>query len=288
MENPPDAKELSALTKEEWKEYTNSVWNIAEVKDKFHPTVFPAEIPKRLTKLFSFWGETVLDPFGGVGTTAFAAIREGRRAICIDTNPLFVKEMQLRMRREALDLHDLEVRVGDARNLPQIQDNSIDLIVTSPPYWDKIKYGDADGNIGNAESYVDFLNELRRVFEECRRILVPGRKLCLIVANVNQMTDHGLLTFPLSTDITMMLRDIGMMMTTEIIWTKNSPDVGAGRPSWRRPMFGSYPYPPNFLFSNVHEHILVFAKPGSSRCKGPKVRLYKDVMTPRQLACPPD
>src|SRR6266404_4600018 len=84
-------KEKSKVTKEEWREYTKTVWHIANTSDAFHPAVFPVEIPKRLIKLFSFYEETVLDPFAGVGTSAVAAINHGRRAICIEQNPDYAK-----------------------------------------------------------------------------------------------------------------------------------------------------------------------------------------------------
>lgn len=278
MKPGAEVKALSALTKEEWREYTKTVWSIANVSHDLHPATFPTEIPKRLTKLFSFWGETVLDPFGGVGSTAVAAIREGRKAICIDQNPDFVKEMRARVNKEQLDLNAFDARQGDSRDLSGIEEGSIDLIVTSPPYWDKADYGGRNTDIGTAGSYVDFLNELRSVFQECYRVLRPGRKLCVVTANVNQMTDHGLLTFPLSTDIGLLLRDIGLVMINEIIWSKDGTGGRWGSANGQRPIFGSYPYPPNFLFKNVHEYIIVFAKPGLSRSKGAKVRRYDEVM----------
>jgi len=278
MKPSAEVRALSALTKEEWREYTKTVWSIANVSHEIHPATFPTEIPKRLTKLFSFWGETVLDPFGGVGSTAVAAIREGRRTICIDQNADFVKEMRSRVEKEQLDLNAFEARQGDSRDLSGIEDGSIDLIVTSPPYWDKADYGGRNTDIGTAGSYVDFLDELRQVFKECYRVLRPGRKLCVVTANVNQMTDHGLLTFPLSTDIGVMLREIGLVMINEIIWSKDGTGGRWGSANGQRPIFGSYPYPPNFLFKNVHEYIIVFAKPGVSRSKGAKVRRYDEVM----------
>lgn len=272
-------KALSQLTKEEWREYTKTVWSIANVSHELHPATFPVEIPKRLTKLFSFWGETVFDPFGGVGSTAVAALREGRRALCIDQNPTFVEEMRSRIAAEpALDASMLDARHGDSRKLEGVEENSMDLIVTSPPYWDKANYGGASSDIGTAGTYIDFLEELRRVFAECCRVLRPGRKLCVVTANVNQMTDHGLLTFPLSTDIGLMLRELGLVMINEIIWSKDGTGGRWGSANGQRPIFGSYPYPPNFLFKNVHEYIIVFAKPGLSRSKGAKVRAYADLM----------
>ena len=63
-------KEKSRLTKEEWREYTKTVWAIANTSREDHPAVFPEEIPYRLARMFSFVWETVLDPFAGTGTTA--------------------------------------------------------------------------------------------------------------------------------------------------------------------------------------------------------------------------
>ena len=279
MKPSADVKALSQLTKEEWREYTKTVWSIANVSHALHPATFPTEIPKRLTKLFSFWGETVLDPFGGVGSTALAALREGRRAICVDQNSKFVKETKVRIANEkGLDAALLDARVGDSRRLSFIEDGSVDLIVTSPPYWNKADYGGKRSDIGTSESYTDFLVELRLVFAECTRVLRPGRKLCVVTANVNQMTDHGLLTFPLSTDIGVMLRDLGLVMINEIIWSKDGTGGRWGSANGQRPIFGSYPYPPNFLFKNVHEYVIVFAKPALTRSKGAKVRRYDELM----------
>src|SRR5688572_30041696 len=84
-------KEKSKLTKEEWREYTKTVWHIANTSDPEHPAVFPIEIPTRLIKLFSFHGEMVLDPFGGIGTTAIAARELGRQAICVEQNAKYAK-----------------------------------------------------------------------------------------------------------------------------------------------------------------------------------------------------
>jgi len=159
-----------------------------------------------------------------------------------------------------------------------LDDNSIDLIVTSPPYWNKAAYGGNGSNLGNIPGYTDFLTGIRPAFDECRRVLRPGRKLCVVTANVNQHTDHGLLTFPLAADFTAILRDIGLVMVNEIIWSKDG--TGGRWGSWgsQRPIFGSYPYPPNFLFKNVHEYILVFAKAPERPTRGPKVVSYQGIM----------
>ena len=279
----PAVKEKSRITKEEWREYTRTVWTIANTRRDDHPAVFPDEIPHRLIKLFSFYGETVLDPFAGTGTTARAAIPLGRRAACVDQNGNYIKTIK----KECRKLHNghdpnfapLQAIHGDGRNMKFAEDNSVGLIVTSPPYWNKANYGQSGKNLGNRENYVEFLTALRPVFEECLRVLMPGRKICVVTANVNQYTDHGLLTFPLATDFAVLLRELGFVMVNEIIWSKDGSGGKWGSYGAQRPIFGSYPYPPNFLFKNVHEYILIFSKPGPTKKKGAKVRCYEDLMT---------
>jgi site-specific DNA-methyltransferase (adenine-specific) len=277
-----EIKEKSKLTKEEWRDYTKTVWSTANKGREDHPAVFPIEIPHRLTKLFSFYGETVLDPFGGTGTTARAAIPLGRRAVCVDQNPDYVdiirNECSTLRNGQADDFPALEAVHGDSRKLSFLEENSIGLVVTSPPYWDKANYGKGQNNLGNIASYADFLNGIRPVFEECYRVLMPGRKMCVVTANVNQHTDQGLLTFPLATDFAVLLRNIGFVMVNEIIWSKDGTGGKWGSFGAQRPIFGSYPYPPNFLFKNVHEYVLIFAKPALVKTKGPKVKAYKDLM----------
>ena len=270
-------KEQSKLDKEEWREYTKTVWTIANVKREDHPAVFPEEIPRRLTKLFSFVGETVLDPFAGIGTTARAVMPLGRNAICVDQNPAYVETIK----RECRALNGfggaLQAVHRDSRDLSIVEDDSVGLVVTSPPYWNKADYGQSIDNLGSIENYSSFLVNIRPVFEECYRVLMPGRKICVVTANVNQHTDHGLLTFPLSTDFATMLRNIGFVMVNEIIWSKIGSGGKWGSYGSQRPIFGSYPYPPNFLFKNVHEYVLIFAKPDNKPKKGPKVKIYSDL-----------
>ena len=224
----------------------------------------------------------MLDPFAGTGTTARAVIPLGRRAVCVDQNAAYVRTIKKECRRlqngHAAGYEPLVAVCGDSRKLDFLEDNSVGLVVTSPPYWNKADYGASKMNLGKIESYTKFLEATRPVFEECFRKLKPGRKICVVTANVNQHTDHGLLTFPLSTDFAVVLRDTGFVMVNEIIWSKNGSGGKWGSYGAQRPIFGSYPYPPNFLFKNVHEYILVFAKPGLRKTKGPKVKIYRDLV----------
>jgi DNA modification methylase len=269
------AKERSRLSKDEWREFTKTVWHIANVADDLHPAVFSPEIPRRLIKLFSFCDEHVLDPFAGVGTTAKVALELERRAVCVEQEASYVERIWSDC---GTDSDRLDVRLGDARDLKGIASDSIGLVITSPPYWNKADYGDGAANLGSIESYPAFIRALRPAFDEVYRVLEPGRKLCLVTANVNQHTDHGLLTFPLATDIVLLLRDLGFVLINEIIWSKDG--TGGKWGSWgkQRPIFGSYPYPPNFLFKNVHEYIIIVAKPPKKRTNNKTVLPYADLM----------
>lgn len=267
-------KDESKLSKEEWREYTKTVWHIANVSDPAHPAVFPAEIPHRLIKLFSFRRETVLDPFAGTGTTALVAIQLGRKSICFDQNAKYTRLIRKKC-DSAAKRRDVHIVAGDSRQMTGLNANSVALVVTSPPYWNKADYGGNGSNIGNEPIYTRFFEKIRPVFEECMRVLMPGRKLCLVTANVNQHTEHGLLTFPLAADFISLLRDIGFLVVNEIIWSKDGTGGKWGSYGKQRPIFGSYPYPPNFCFKNVHEHILIFAKPPSKRTNGSTVISYE-------------
>lgn len=84
-----EIKEKSKLSTEEWQNWAiNSIWEMqpAKAKSEGHPAPFPDELPKRLIKLFSFYGDTVMDPFMGTGTTAKVALQLGRKAIGFELN----------------------------------------------------------------------------------------------------------------------------------------------------------------------------------------------------------
>lgn len=86
----PSQKEASKLSKEEWNQFFNGHWNFAGERQSNHLAMFPYELPRRLIKMFSFCGETVLDPFLGSGTTALAALRNNRNSVGYEINQEFM------------------------------------------------------------------------------------------------------------------------------------------------------------------------------------------------------
>jgi len=276
-----EIKEASIVTNEEWKEWTKTVWSIANTSDTIHPAVFPEEIPYRLIRMFSFVEEKVLDPFSGMGTTGKAAVKCNREYVGFETNTMFRDESLHRL-DEYVNIQHIEepaynINNTSSCNMSSIEDDSVGVIVTSPPYWNKADYGDYDGNSGNFEFYDDFLTEMGRIFRECYRVLKPGRKLCIVTANVNQNTkEHGLLTIPIASDLTKITQGIGFSLVNQIIWNKDGTGGKWGSSASQRPIFGSYPYPPNFLFKNVNEYIIIVQKPNPAK-KNSKAPSYEDL-----------
>src|SRR5690348_9701151 len=78
----------------------------------------------------------------------------------------------------------VELRVGDARTMGWIPDESVHLVVTSPPYWTLKKYNETPGQLGHLDAYEEFLDELDRVWRHAFRVLVPGGRLVCVVGDV--------------------------------------------------------------------------------------------------------
>ena len=171
------AKMESKVTKEEWREFTKSVWRIANVSHEIHPAMFPPEIPHRLAKLFSFKRETILDPFCGIGTTGRACLPLGRKFIGVDTNKKYVNISLNNLKK--ISKNSFQVKLGDSRNMNFLETASIGLVISSPPYWNKADYGKFKGNIGAIDNYKVFLENIKEVFQECYRVLKPGRRMFL-------------------------------------------------------------------------------------------------------------
>lgn len=95
-----EVKEKSKLTTKEWQDWAiNSIWEMqpAKAKAEGHPAPFPEELPRRLIKLYSFYGDTVLDPFAGTGTTAKVSLELGRKAIAYELNPEYLPLIKLKL-----------------------------------------------------------------------------------------------------------------------------------------------------------------------------------------------
>lgn len=156
---------------------------------------------------------------------------------------------------------------GDARKLSFIEDESVHLVVTSPPYWTLKKYRDHEDQLGEVEDYERFLLELDKVWEHCCRTLVPGGRLICVVGDVclsRRKNDGRHTVVPLHASIQEHCRKIGYDNLAPIIWYKianaaffEASGNGAG--------FLGKPYEPNAVIKNDIEFILMERKPGGYR-----------------------
>ena len=156
------------------------------------------------------------------------------------------------------------LHVGDARSLASISDESIHLIVTSPPYWALKRYNDGPGQMGHIEDYEAFLSELEKAWREAFRVLVPGGRVVIVVGDVavsrRKFGRH--LVFPLHADIQVQCRRIGFDNLNPIIWHKIA---NAQFEVMNGSSFLGKPYEPNAIIKNDMEYILMQRKPGGYR-----------------------
>ena len=154
---------------------------------------------------------------------------------------------------------------GDARDLAFIPDDSIHLVITSPPYWTLKRYNEAEGQMGHIREYEQFLTELERVWRGVFRVLVPGGRLVCVVGDVclSRRENYGRHTVvPLHADICVQCRKLGFDNLNPIIWHKISNasyEVSNGS------KFLGKPYEPNAIIKNDIEFILMQRKPGGYR-----------------------
>jgi modification methylase len=158
------------------------------------------------------------------------------------------------------------LHLGDARDLSWIPNESVDLVVTSPPYWTLKQYKeDCKGQLGDIADYEEFLDELDKVWRECTRVLVGGGRICCVVGDVCIPRKKGGRHYimPLHADIQVRARKLGLDCLTPIIWHKIANGVteaegnGAG--------FYGKPYQPGAIVKNDIEYILFLRKGGKYR-----------------------
>jgi len=153
---------------------------------------------------------------------------------------------------------------GDARDLSFLEDESIHLVVTSPPYWNLKRYNENPDQLGHVNDYESFLGELQKVWKEVFRVLVPGGRLVCVVGDVcvSRKSFGRHLVFPLHADICVLCRKIGFDNLNPIIWHKIS---NASFEVENGSKFLGKPYEPNAIIKNDMEFILMQRKPGGYR-----------------------
>lgn len=161
------------------------------------------------------------------------------------------------------------LHLGDARSMSWIADESVHLVVTSPPYWTLKDYAPHAQQMGAIAEYERFLQELDKVWAECMRVLVPGGRICCVVGDVcvPRKRSGRHLVMPLHADIQVRGRQLGLDCLTPVLWHKiaNGATEAAGNGAG----FYGKPYQPGAVVKNDIEYILFLRKGGGYRTATP-------------------
>ena len=154
-----------------------------------------------------------------------------------------------------------EIIIGDSRHMDEVNNETVHLVITSPPYWQLKDYG-SKNQIGFNDSYQSYIDNLNKVWKECYRILHPGCRLCI---NIGDQFARAILygrykVIPIRTEIIKYCEPIGFDYMGAVIWQKVTTCQTTGGAT----VMGSYPYPRGGILKIDYEFILIFKKLGKS------------------------
>jgi len=152
-----------------------------------------------------------------------------------------------------------KIIIGDSRCMMEVHDESVHLIITSPPYWQLKDYGNGS-QIGFDDSYEDYINNLNVVWKECHRVLNKGCRLCVNIGDqfARSVYYGRYKVIPIRTEIIKFCETIGFDYMGAIIWQKVTTCNTTGGAT----IMGSFPFPRNGILKIDYEFILIFKKHG--------------------------
>jgi DNA modification methylase len=263
----PQKRRANELDGKTWTRYSISVWSdLRKSPEELalgHPALFPVSLASRLISIFTNGQDRViLDPFAGVGSTIVAAKQLGKEGVGVEISPLFAEKARLRCQQENLfrsGQGKAEIHTANAIDLLNYLDpESVDLVITSPPYWDVLNakrtadykqtrnYGDSQEDLGNIKAYPEFLAALKAVFEQVHLAMRPRAYCCVIVMDLRKKDKF----YPFHSDIATLMQDIGFIYDDLIIWDRRH-EYNSMRPLG---------YPAVFRINKAHEYIVIFQK----------------------------
>lgn len=268
---------LNDLTAKEWIPETISVWTQrglgkghehAQI-ERQHPAPFSFQDVARLIRFFTKAGECVLDPFAGVGSSLKAAAIEGRDGIGIELNRKYVELTKERLRTEVEPTLFSKTRqsiiLGDAaKEIPELDEASVKLVVTSPPYWNILhkedhkarqervsqgldtRYSNDEADLGNISDYPMFLRRLADILGLTRRCLASNGHMCLVVSDFR----HRARYYMFHADIAREMQSRGFLLKgITVLYQRHKRVFPYGYP---------YSYVPNLH----HQYIVIMARNG--------------------------
>ncbi len=251
---------------EDYKHESSTVWSFPERGDwsthdgKYRGNWSPY-IPRNLIWKYTAEGDLVLDQMMGSGTTLVECRLLNRNAIGIDVNPDSVMVALDRLGFAHRGGARIRTYLGDARNLNEVEDDSIDLIATHPPYAGIVSYSSARIKADlSALPISAYLREMRIVAEECFRVLKPGKHCAILIGDTRKHRHY----IPIAHNVLHVFLDAGFILKENVI--KIQHKTKRTREAWR----GS-----NYDFYKIaHENLFVFRKPA----RGEKTTQFKHSM----------
>jgi DNA modification methylase len=241
--------------------------------ERLHPAPYSFQDIGRLILFFTKTGNSVLDPFGGVGSTAKACALNGRICTSIELSPewheLSIKRLETEVTEGASAEHTF-INADCIPTLKTFQDETFDFMVTSPPYWailnkkadHKVKkervehnlatnYSEDSKDLGNIERYEDFLDILvQDVFKECGRVLKEKRYMCIVVSDFRNKSEF----ISFHSDLIQGLSHIDVGNNCELILQ------GVKILAQNHKSLLPYGYPFAYVENIHHQYILIFRK----------------------------
>jgi DNA modification methylase len=265
-------RELNDLSGKEWAQASRSVQEFPDTrsaKQKLHGAAFPMSLAKQQISVYTRAGQTVLDPFLGVGTTLDACVALGRSGVGVEINP----EYHAAAQADLLAHPEQRVILGDALRLREhVEPESVDMVLTSPPYGNllnKVKgafaykwrehstiaavsnpapYSDNPRDIGNL-TYEEYLEAITEVMRQTHGALKPGGYAVWVVKDFRAMKEK-IPFVPLHMDVSQAAMSAGFKIWDIQIYdqTRFRPLVCLGYPS------------KNYYLNIGHSYNLVFRK----------------------------
>lgn len=230
---------------------------------------WPPQLVRNVILRYSKEGDTVLDPMVGGGTTPVECLLTGRNSISNDLNPGAISIV-----RDCINLPDSLVSelpptthktyVGDTRNLDLVEDESIDLIATHPPYVNIIKYAPSvQGDLSDLNDYKLFFKEFRKAIKEYYRVLKPGHCCAILIGD----THNGSHYVPVANRMMIDFLREGFLLKEDII--KREWNCESDR--YLKKYSGA-----EFLLT-MHEHLYIFEKPdGKKSFRNSSIAFFED------------
>lgn len=273
------SNKLNELTSKEWLSETVTVFAQkglgANSKDaqieKQHPAPFSFQDVARLIKFFSKAGDTVLDPFNGVGSTLKACAFEDRLGIGIELNSKYYNLSLDRIKQEVPDemMYKKQQKIIHANSLKEIKkikEDSVDLVITSPPYWNILdtidhkvkqtrvvnnldsKYSEDKNDLANIPNYDDFIKTLASFFNDCSKVLKSEKHMVIIVSDFRKKDKY----FVFHADLARAIEEFGnfRLKGIKILYQRH------------KSIF-PYGYPFSFVPNMHHQNVLIFQKVSS-------------------------